>query len=211
MNKLNQNTNLLKLIAIISMLIDHIGAVFFPNTTILRCIGRLAFPLFFYCTFIGYFKTKNLKKYIIRLFILAVISEPIYILLFNRYELNVCFCLIFELLFLYLLDNKKYLEYIILLTISILFIPITSYLLMSIFLVPIFYYTKNTKWLFSISYILFYILLTYAGYGFVYLFSIFSLLLIILNDNKNIKINNKLFYYFYPINILILYLIKLLF
>ncbi len=211
MNKLNQNTNLLKLIAISVMLIDHIGMVFFPSIPILRCIGRLAFPLFFYCTFFGYFKTKNLKKYILRLFILALISEPIYMLAFNRYELNVCFCLIFELIFIYLLDNKKYIEYILFLTISLLFVPITSYLLPTLFLVPLFYYTKNTKWLFSISYILFYILLIFTGYSPMYLYCIFSLLLILINDKNNIKINNKIFYIFYPLHILIINLIKLLF
>ena len=39
----------LKRIACLSMLIDHIGSVFFPEVRVLRWIGRLAFPIFCYC------------------------------------------------------------------------------------------------------------------------------------------------------------------
>ena len=38
--------NMLKIIAAISMLIDHIGYMFFPDVIIFRIIGRLAFPIF---------------------------------------------------------------------------------------------------------------------------------------------------------------------
>ena len=193
MNKLNQNTNLLKLLACISMLIDHIGLIFFSNNIILRSIGRIAFPLFFYCTFIGYFKTKNLKKYILRLLIVAIISQIPYSLLFNSNQLNVCFSLLIEIIFLYLLDNKKYLEYIVLFTFCIPFITLISYLSIIIFLTPIFYYTKNTKQLFSISYILFYILLVYLGYDKIHLFCLLSLPLMIFNDKNNLKINKYFF------------------
>ena len=41
----NLDTDFLKLIAIVSMLIDHIGSVFFPEVRVLRWIGRLAFPV----------------------------------------------------------------------------------------------------------------------------------------------------------------------
>ncbi len=41
----NLDTDFLKLIAIVSMLIDHIGSVFFPEVGVLRWNGRLAFPI----------------------------------------------------------------------------------------------------------------------------------------------------------------------
>lgn len=64
-------------------------------------LGRLVFPLFVYTTLQAYFYTSNRKKYIYRLFILAVISEPIYFLFFGNF-INVIFlllysCLIFEI------------------------------------------------------------------------------------------------------------------
>lgn len=38
--------NALKLIAALTMLIDHIGVILLPNVAILRVIGRLAFPIY---------------------------------------------------------------------------------------------------------------------------------------------------------------------
>ena len=42
--KTNLDTDLLKLIAILSMVIDHVGSVFFPEYPVFRWIGRLTFP-----------------------------------------------------------------------------------------------------------------------------------------------------------------------
>ena len=42
--KTNLDTNFLKLIAICSMLLDHVGSVFFPQIPLFRWVGRLAFP-----------------------------------------------------------------------------------------------------------------------------------------------------------------------
>ena len=208
--KLNQNTNIIKIVALITMFIDHVGLILLDNNIFLRCIGRISFPLFFYSIFVGYFKTKDLKKYIIRLFILFLISEPIYILAFNRYDFNICFSFIIELLFLYFIDHKHYLLYIITFTISLFYIPISSYMIFIIFLTPIFYYTKNTKFLFSISYILFYILMVLTGYNKIYLLAILSLPLIIFNIKLDVKINKYFFYIFYPAHLIILLLIKIM-
>lgn len=59
MSKLNENTNFLKLIGIITMLIDHIGCILFPKVLLFRVIGRIAFPIFTYTTYLGYKHTKN--------------------------------------------------------------------------------------------------------------------------------------------------------
>ncbi len=209
--KLNQNTNIIKIVALITMFIDHVGSILLDNNIFLRCIGRISFPLFFYSIFVGYFKTKDLKKYIIRLFILFLISEPIYILAFNRYDFNICFSFIIELLFLYFIDHKHYLLYIITFTISLFYIPISSYMIFIIFLTPIFYYTKNTKYLFSISYILYYLVFIYFGIPYIYIYSLFALPLILFNIKTKVKINKYFFYAFYPAHLLLLYITKLLF
>ena len=69
----------LKLIAIITMLIDHITAVFVPTNTwaytIGRLIGRLAFPIFVFLLIEGFHHTSNIKNYLKRLGIFALISE----------------------------------------------------------------------------------------------------------------------------------------
>lgn len=47
--KTNLDTNFLKLIAILCMVVDHVGTVFFPGYPAFRWVGRLAFPIFCYC------------------------------------------------------------------------------------------------------------------------------------------------------------------
>lgn len=61
----------LKLLALVIMTIDHIGFVwgkegwnFFPfDSDILRCIGRISFPLFAFCLAQGWKMTRNRKRY----------------------------------------------------------------------------------------------------------------------------------------------------
>ena len=62
--KLNKDTHLLKLIAMLAMLIDHLGAVVFPQYRSMRIIGRLAFPLYAYCLVAGCIYTKDILRYI---------------------------------------------------------------------------------------------------------------------------------------------------
>ena len=75
---LNRDTNLLKLVAMISMLIDHTGKMFFPQYRIMRIIGRLAFPLYAYCIAVGGVYSKNKLKYLSRILLMGLISQPFY-------------------------------------------------------------------------------------------------------------------------------------
>ena len=75
---LNRDTNLLKLVAMISMLIDHTGKMFFPQYQIMRIIGRLAFPLYAYCIAVGCVYSKNRLKYLSRILGVGLISQPFY-------------------------------------------------------------------------------------------------------------------------------------
>lgn len=81
----NGDTGLIKLVAFITMAIDHIGYVFFPGEMWMRIIGRIAFPLFAYCLATGCIYTKNPKKYALRLFAFSVVSQPFYSLAFFPY------------------------------------------------------------------------------------------------------------------------------
>lgn len=75
---LNTDTNLLKLIAMITMFIDHSGKMLFPQYPIMRIIGRIAFPIYAYCIAVGCVYTKDMLKYFKRIILLALISQPFY-------------------------------------------------------------------------------------------------------------------------------------
>lgn len=66
---------LLKIIAMISMVFDHVGDLFFPSLMWPRAIGRLAMPLFCFCMAEGYAHTRDRKKYLLRMGLFALISE----------------------------------------------------------------------------------------------------------------------------------------
>ena len=65
----------LKLIALTTMFIDHIGAVFFPQVTLLRVIGRISFPLYAFLIAEGCRYTRNRWRYALGLGAFALISE----------------------------------------------------------------------------------------------------------------------------------------
>lgn len=92
-------------IAMITMLIDHIGAVFFPHIIELRIIGRIAFPIYAFAVYIGYKHTRDVQKYIWRLFWIAVISQVPFMAAFNHYSLNVVWTLWSALLVLFVIDK----------------------------------------------------------------------------------------------------------
>ncbi|MFK0521058.1 TraX family protein [Paenibacillus illinoisensis] len=92
-------------IAMITMLIDHIGAVFYPQVEELRIIGRIAFPIYAFAVYIGYKHTRNVQKYIWRLFWIAVLSQVPFMAAFNHLSLNVVWTLWSSLLVLLVLDK----------------------------------------------------------------------------------------------------------
>ena len=71
--------SMLKLIAVVTMLIDHIGAQLLPHDTALytaaRCIGRIAFPIFVFLLIEGFLHTRSRIRYGASLLAFAFISE----------------------------------------------------------------------------------------------------------------------------------------
>jgi len=80
-------------VAALTMLIDHIGVVFFPTVIGFRAIGRLSFPLFAFGIAHGVRYTSDFRKYFIRILLAAVVSQPIYMKLFGLSQLNPLFML----------------------------------------------------------------------------------------------------------------------
>lgn len=85
----------LKIVALVTMLIDHIGAIIIPFLqvytedmptfivleglmVIMRLVGRISFPIFAFLIVNGFYHTSNRAKYLLRLSIFALISEPFF-------------------------------------------------------------------------------------------------------------------------------------
>ena len=73
----------LKMIAAVSMLIDHIGCIFFPRQYWLRGIGRLAMPIYCFGISEGLAYSSDRKKYLLRMGLFSLISEVPFDLAFN--------------------------------------------------------------------------------------------------------------------------------
>lgn len=123
----------LKIIAVIAMAIDHFAASIIyhgillpaapisPDTTIwtiyqiyevMRFIGRIAFPIFCFLLVEGFLYTSNKRKYAVRLFLFALVSEfPFDLAIFDTFITweyqNVYFTLCIGLLTIWLMDIVK--------------------------------------------------------------------------------------------------------
>lgn len=89
------NSNVLKLIALVTMTIDHIGVIMFPQYEILRIIGRIAFPIFAYMISEGCYYTKHKKRYLGELLIIGGLCQVVYFVVDN--SLNMCILITFAL------------------------------------------------------------------------------------------------------------------
>ncbi len=74
----NTSTGLLKILALVCMFCDHAGKMCFPAMEELRIIGRIAFPLYCWCMVVGACHTRSMPRYLLRLALVGLISQPLY-------------------------------------------------------------------------------------------------------------------------------------
>lgn len=192
--------------------------------TWLNYVGRLAFPIFAFQITEGYAHTKNLKKYFLRLFLFALISQIPFALFYSiistTLALNVFFTLLLGLLCIYIWDNcpTKILS-IFIVIISCLLAEVTNmdYGYLGVLLVLVFYLCQNNKLAIFLSFIgllaLKYVpyMLEYNFYYKYILFFIFtlcSIIPILLYNGKQGKKIKYFLYIFYPAHLLLLYILN---
>lgn len=105
-----EQSDALKLVAIISMTVDHVGAILLPQVGWLRIIGRVAFPLFAYQLAVGYLHTRNLSRYALRLAFWGLIAQPVYMIAFRvrLWTLNIFATLLLGLLAIWGWDRRRW-------------------------------------------------------------------------------------------------------
>ncbi|WP_320043132.1 TraX family protein [uncultured Desulfobacter sp.] len=101
---------MIKLIAFMTMVIDHSAIFFFPeHEFVMRSLGALSFPLFAYFITQGLKYTKDLQLYIISLVTCACITQPFFNILFpDLHRLNDLYTLLFGLIILVLYERYGY-------------------------------------------------------------------------------------------------------
>ena len=104
----------LKVIAIVSMTIDHLGLYMLGGEDaagasatyhLMRMAGRLAFPIFAFLLVEGYVHTRDIRKYMLNLFVAAVISDIPWMLLGGYDSHNVMFTLLLGLMAVSFIDR----------------------------------------------------------------------------------------------------------
>lgn len=203
------------------MIIDHVGLMFFPKQMAFRFIGRIAFPIFAFLIVQGYLHTSNVKKYLLRLFLSALVSEIPYNLFVHRKffyfgSQNVMFTLFLGLLAILAID-KLFKEHKILALASALLCCCTAYFIKAdykifgvLLIISLFVFSKN-KFLSLGS-------LAFLNVGYSLIMGIYlqisaslACIPIAFYNGKLGKYKLKwLFYLFYPVHMLILYFIWLM-
>ena len=208
----NLDTNLLKLVAILAMLIDHIGGAFFPETPIFRWIGRLAFPLFCYCMTVGLLYTHDIRRYLGRL---AFNADDI---LGNLTNWNIFFTLLLSLLAMWGLTTRRW--WLFVLCVAALAFGNFDYNYNGVILMLIFYFCRNRPALLAGLYILVWLPALWGGSledplalvvgGHAVNWTIFALLalpLILVRTHSGLKIPKWFFYAFYPVHLAVIALV----
>jgi len=205
--------------AIATMTIDHIGAVFYPAYTLLRIIGRLAFPIFCYLLVLGIESTRNLRNYFTRLFLFALLSQVPFCLAFGLTpfeHLNIFFTLSSGVLLIHFFKKNPLISLFVVLASAFLNFDFGPY---GIALIGCMYILKQNTEHGIVSIVLLSVLSLLIWETQIY--SLFALPIILLHKSGLLKIQRALegstaypswrkylFYLYYPSHLAMLYLIK---
>lgn len=96
--------NQLKILALITMTIDHIGVVLLPQYLVLRIIGRLTYPIFAYMIAEGCFYTHNKRRYLGGIFALGVVCQLGYLIAMGSLEQSILTTFVFAIITIYALQ-----------------------------------------------------------------------------------------------------------
>ena len=214
-----------KIIAMITMFLDHLGyAINDGHFSYFNYIGRIAFPIFAFQISEGYIHTQNLKKYFLRLFLFAFISQIPYMIFTSiipdyGFGLNILFTLFLGLTSIFIYDKCKYKSIGILASVIIGLIAQYSccdYGIYGIAIIMIFYIFKNNYINASISFLIatsirYIISIIKNGYDIRYIYLLvctcISTILLSLYNGKKGKNTKYLLYIFYPVHLLVIYAI----
>lgn len=223
------NGNQLKIIAMISMLLDHIGVVFFPDVMIWRYMGRIAFPIYAYMIAEGCKYTRNRKRYLGMISVMALIFQIVYFVFMDgsiyqgilvNFSLSICAIYAIDSF----IKNKNTLNRILMViaigTILLIYVGLPIILKDYGFaidyniwglLLPILVYFVPGKVLRALAIAIFLVIMTLVSGKVWQWWSLLTIPLFLLyNGERGSKKLKYLFYVFYPLHLVILYGIAIL-
>ncbi len=217
----------LKMIAMVTMFLDHLGYSLYSHFSNFNYVGRIAFPIFAFGISEGYAHTKSKTNYCIRLLMFGLISQVPFMwfnsMFRNGFSLNIFFTLLIGLLAIIGYEQCKNkgvgLLLVACLALSADFFK-TDYGYFGVLMIFIFHIFKEKKWLMNLSYIglclvkyIPYALTTglYFEYGLLCVCTMLPLIFIhFYNGKKGPNIKYAL-YTFYPVHLMLLYVFHTLF
>ncbi len=106
------SADMLKILAMVCMVLDHLWATIVPDNQWMNIVGRLTFPIFAFLIAEGYTHTSNFKKYALRLLVFGLISEiPFNFIMagswFFPFHQNVLFTMLLGLMCIRAIDKFK--------------------------------------------------------------------------------------------------------
>lgn len=197
---------MLKIIALITMILDHIGM--FWGIKWLRFVGRLSFPIYCFLISKGIKKTKDVKQYMIRVLMLAILSQCIWQYI-GVSDLNILFTYFLFIQMVYFIKNKNNIMASIVFLVSVLASPMLDYGFYGFVLLFIFYYVedKYVRLILMLGSIIYFVSCELLSA--ISLISVVSIFLISKYDKpkyyKRYKKCNRLFYWMYPLHLIILF------
>lgn len=101
------NGNVLKFIALIAMTTDHVGSFLFPDITVLRIIGRIAYPIFAFMIAEGCFYTKHKYRYFFEVLGIGALCQIVYFVVFHSLYMNVMIVFAFSILIIFTIQKAR--------------------------------------------------------------------------------------------------------
>lgn len=215
-------SNQLKIIAMIAMTADHVGLQLLPQFPILRIIGRLAMPIYAYMIAEGCRYTHDRKKYFLRLFSLGALCQVVYFIAMGSLYMSILMTFSISVLLIYLYDRKGPLFWLGLLAAFFLCVVLPDLWVGTDFaidygiwgvLLPVMIYISGEKQepLSPISALTIGLVLLALDYGGTQWFALATVpLLALYNGKRGTAKIGKLFYWYYPLHLVVIQGISLL-
>jgi len=101
------SNNQLKIMAAVFMTIDHIGMMLFPKILLFRIIGRLAFPIFAFTFAEGCLHTKDRMRHFLTVLGMGLLCQIVYTFVTRSLHMNILITLAMSAALIYSFDLAK--------------------------------------------------------------------------------------------------------